>query len=280
MANTEKAASRAAVLAAAEVVHRAGKQVLTETATAKLAGISQGVYPNVAKLARACDLLLVFGGDGTILRAAKELNGAQTPLAGVNLGGLGFLTAIAAHELDTTLPRVLAGEFVLEPRPLLAATSSPGAPLPFLALNDFVLSRKAEPRLIELDVFVDDQEVTRYRCDGLIICSPTGSTAYSLSAGGAIVAPSAEVFTLTPICPHTLSNRSIIINSNSRIAIRAASRVPEIMLAGDGERLMDVPLDTTVQIARSRHYLRLVRLPTTSFFQTLRQKLQWSGSHV
>lgn len=277
LANTEKPASRDAVLAAAEIVRRTGKRVLTEQATAKLVGLTQDVLATPAELARNCDLLLVFGGDGTILRAAKEIHTATTPLVGINLGGLGFLTAIGATEVPQLLPRVLAGEFELEPRPLLAATD--GAK-PFLALNDFVLSRKADPRLVEIDVFVDGQEVTRYRCDGLIISSPTGSTAYSLSAGGAIVTPDAEVFTLTPICPHTLSNRSIVISLNSKISIRAASRVPELMLAGDGERVMDVPLGATVHISRSEHCVRLVRLPNTSFFQTLRQKLQWSGSHV
>jgi len=255
--------------------------VLTETTTAEMARLRCDVCPDAATLARQTDLLLVFGGDGTMLRAAREIAGSNTPILGINVGGLGFLTAVSSSQLVPALARVWAGEFTLEPRPLIKVTGQVrGQPLLQRALNDFVISRGAGSRLIEIEVSVDGQLLTRYRCDGLIISSPTGSTAYSLAAGGAIVSPEAEVFTLTPICPHTLSNRSVILGLNSTLQVKALSEKPEIMLAADGEMLGDLPRGESVTIVRSRRSVRLVRLDGSSFFQTLGQKLNWSGSNV
>jgi NAD+ kinase len=148
------------------------------------------------------------------------------------------------------------------------------------ALNDFVVSRGAGSRLIEIEVTVDGEELTRYRCDGLIVSSPTGSTAYSLAAGGAIVSPSAEVFTITPICPHTLSNRSVVVSLHSAIGIRALSGKMEALLSADGEVVAPLAAGETVVIRRSEQAVRLVHLPGDSFFRTLRQKLNWNGSSV
>jgi len=157
-------------------------------------------------------------GDGTMLRVAREMNGSRTPVLGINIGGLGFLTDVPSADLATALKRLWNREFSLDPRALIEATGKAGDRLIHsLALNDFVISRGIVSRLIELEVSVDDETLTTYRCDGLIVSSPTGSTAYSLAAGGAVVSPAAEVFTLTPICPHTLSNRSVVVSLNSRI---------------------------------------------------------------
>ena len=173
------------------------------------------------------DLLLVFGGDGTMLHVAREIAGSATPMLGVNIGGLGFLTAVPSDELTRALARIWHGEFKYESRALIEATGvCQGRKIRETALNDIVVSRGAVSRLISLDVSVDDEPVTRYRCDGLIISSPTGSTAYSLAAGGAIVLPTAEVFALTPICPHALSNRSIILPLSSTIRVKAISPPP------------------------------------------------------
>ena len=149
-----------------------------------------------------------------------------------------------------------------------------------VALNDFVVSRGATSRLIELEVLVNGEALTDYRADGLIISSPTGSTAYSLAAGGAIVSPSAPVLTITPICPHTLSNRSVIVSSESVIEVKVRSQKLEIFLTADGQ--VQLPLFSGDQICmrKSSKSVRLVRLPNSSFFQTLRQKLHWSGSSV
>jgi len=149
-----------------------------------------------------------------------------------------------------------------------------------VALNDFVLSRGAASRLIELNVTVDGEILTRYRCDGLIVSSPTGSTAYSLAAGGAVVSPAAEVFAITPICPHTLSNRSVIVGLQSKIEVTVLSRKLEVFLTADGQEQTPLAFGDVVQIYRSRKSVRLVRLLGRSFFETLRKKLNWSGSNV
>jgi NAD+ kinase len=149
-----------------------------------------------------------------------------------------------------------------------------------IALNDFVFGRGSTSRLIELEVSVDAEIVTSYRCDGLIVSTPTGSTAYSLAAGGAIVTPTARVITLTPICPHTLSNRSIIVSHRAVIAVRVLSRKLDTLLTADGQVQYPLTAGQTVRIRHSPHTVRLLRLERSSFFETLRRKLQWSGSHV
>jgi len=148
------------------------------------------------------------------------------------------------------------------------------------ALNDFVISRGAAPRLIDLEVTVNQEALTRYRCDGLIVCTPTGSTAYSLSAGGAVVSPTADVFTLTPICPHTLSNRSVVVGLDSTVRVKVLSRRVETVLTADGQKMIPLATDDLVTIQRSRHSIRLLHLAGSSFFETLRRKLNWSGSNV
>jgi NAD+ kinase len=149
-----------------------------------------------------------------------------------------------------------------------------------LALNDFVVTRGAAPRLIELEVSVDGDALTRYRCDGLIICSPTGSTAYSLSAGGAVIAPSAQVFGLTPICPHTLSNRSVVVSLEAVIKVKVLSQKVEVILTVDGQTTCPLAAGEVVSIRRSHHNLRLLHLAGSSFFETLRRKLNWNGSNI
>jgi NAD+ kinase len=281
LANPEKTNCRAALLKASRVLKAARREVLSDRTTLALAPLRCEALADSAALARHCDLLVVFGGDGTMLRAAREIKGALTPMMGVNVGGLGFLTAASSRELEPALAQALAGDFDLDVRPLVKATATlKGRERHFLALNDFVISRAGGSRLIELDVFVNGVELTCYRCDGLIISSPTGSTAYSLAAGGAIVSPSAECFTLTPICPHTLSNRSVILSLDSAIVVKALSARSEIMVSGDGEKDFDLPYGQAVEFVRSRRSVRLVRLHGANFFKTLRHKLGWSGSHV
>ena len=266
---------------AARLIAAAGRKVSTEAATAEFLSLSGPVSADAASLAREVDLLLVFGGDGTMLRVAREVAGCRTPILGINVGSLGFLTAVSSQELAKALKAVWEGEFTLESRPLIEATSkSQSAPLNLCALNDFVISRGAASRMIELLVSVDGEVLTRYRCDGLIVSSPTGSTAYSLSAGGAIVSPAAEVFTLTPICPHTLSNRSVIVSLSSKLEVKVINVKPETILAADGQVETRLHAGDEITIRRSRRALRLVRLAGSSFFGTLRQKLHWSGSHV
>ncbi len=250
---------------------------------ARLARLSESAAPNLRSLAAQADLLLVFGGDGTILRVAREAAGARTPILGINVGNLGFLTVASASHLPQVLTALWTGRFTVEPRPLIEAHRTPtrGPETgPQLALNDFVISRSSATRLIELQVEVDGDPLTRYRCDGLIVSSPTGSTAYSLAAGGAVVATDAEVFVLTPICPHTLSNRPVILNLRSTVQIRVLPSRVGILLSADGQVQTHLASGDIVRIRRSRHTVSLVRLAGTSFFETLRRKLRWRGSTV
>jgi len=281
LANSGKAASRALVQSAARLIQRSKRKLYCDAATAQLAGLKCDSFSGTAQLAEKVDLLLVFGGDGTILRVARDLAGSQTPILGVKVGGLGFLTTVQAPQLAAALKQIWEGDFQLDSRPLIQATGkAQNKNLAEIALNDFVIGRGATSRLIELAVTVDGEELTRYRCDGLIISSPTGSTAYSLAAGGAIVSPDSEVLTLTPICPHTLSNRSVILPMDSVVQVTVLSERVDTILTGDGQ--VQIPLSTGdfVQVRKSKLSVRLLRLRGSSFFQTLRQKLHWSGSHV
>ena len=279
--HSDKVAGSGAVAKAVRLIRAAGRQVFTDAVTAASANIKSAVCPDAATLARSVDLLLVFGGDGTMLRAAREIAGSQTPLLGVNLGGLGFLTGVPSRELTRALKHVWLGEFSVEPRALIAATARCGRQtLQLTALNDIVISRGVVSRLIELDVAVDGKPLTRYRGDGLIVSSPTGSTAYSLAAGGAIVSPTADVFTLTPICPHTLSNRSVIVSLDSTIQVKVISPRPLTALSADGQVLNELAEGDVITIRRSRDTIRLMHLAGTSFFETLRRKLHWRGANV
>ncbi|MCX6896912.1 MAG: NAD(+)/NADH kinase, partial [Verrucomicrobia bacterium] len=227
--NPEKPAFRAVIQQAARLVARSGRAVWSDDATTRFTDLKCQVAADAAALIRKVDLLLVFGGDGTMLRAARDTAGSRTPILGINIGGLGFLTAVSAHDLAAALKQVWAGNFRSESRALIeAAGRAGGKPFHHLALNDFVVSRGGVPRLVELEVGVDGQPLTRYRADGLIVSSPTGSTAYSLAAGGAIIAPTAEVFELTPICAHTLSNRSLILPFGSKIGIKVINPRPAV----------------------------------------------------
>jgi NAD+ kinase len=281
VANVEKVACRKLARQAARLIGNAGREVLADEATARFAGLGIPTLPDAAALTDAADLLLVFGGDGTMLRVAHEVAGSPTPILGINAGGLGFLTGVPAHQLSQALEQIWAGQAVLTARRVIeAAGTSRGAPFTGRALNEFVITRGATPRLIELEVRVDDDVLTRYRCDGLIVSSPTGSTAYSLSAGGAIVTPDAEVFTLTPICPHTLSNRSVIVSLRSKVRVTVLSRRVDTVLSADGQWPLPLRGGDVITIRRSRKAIQLLHLADSSFFETLRRKLNWSGSHV
>jgi NAD+ kinase len=281
VANTDKPACRGLVQQAAALIERASRRAICDAATARLAELKGPSCPDVATLTREVDLLMVFGGDGTMLRIAREAAGSQTPILGINAGGLGFLTDVPSDQLPTALKQIWAGEAILETRPLIeASVTAAGKPASSLALNDFVVTRGAAPRLIDLEVSVDNDVLTHYRCDGLIVCSPTGSTAYSLAAGGAVVSPAAEVFTLTPICPHTLSNRSVIVNLHSTVRVKVLSQKVEVILTADGQITSPLSAGDVVAIRKSRHGVRLLHLAGSSFFETLRRKLNWSGSNL
>lgn len=249
---------------------------MVDPLTDALLGTAHPQARDIRQVAERTDVILVFGGDGTMLRVAREIAGLDTPILGINTGGLGFLTAVSSTHVDTVLDELWSGRFDIESRPLLEAVR-PGQDRQ-LALNDFVISRSHVPRLIELEVRVDGVELTRYRCDGLIISSPTGSTAYSLAAGGAVIAPNAEVIALTPLSPHTLSIRPVIVSLSSTIQVRVVSSRVETLLSADGQVQIELANDDVVTMRRSKKSVQLARPAGSSFFGTLRQKLRWSGS--
>jgi len=280
VANPDKPECRSIIRRAVRLIGNSGRTVSADEDTASFGGLNVDTQPTQKKLARAVDLLIVIGGDGTFLGVSRDVAGSNTPMIGINAGRLGFLTTIPSDDLASALKKIWAGEFRSETRPLIEVVRTNGKrTATSLAMNDFVVARGEGSRLIEIDVRVNGDALTTYRCDGLIVSSPTGSTAYSLAAGGAIVSPNAEVFTLTPICPHTLSNRSVILNLNSEIEVEARSHSPQVNLSADGVLLSHMAKGESVTIRRSRKSVRLLHLAGDSFFQTLGAKLHWTGAH-
>ncbi len=276
--NPEKAGAGELIARTAANATAAGIEILVETNTAEVAGLIGQDRGTLREVAAEADLLMVFGGDGTMLGVARDLADRSTPMLGVNTGGLGFLTTVGASQLFEVLDQLWDGKFRLEERHLIEAQGTASElPIRLSALNDFVISGGAASRLIELEVLVNGDVLTQYRCDGLIVSSPTGSTAYSLAAGGAIVSPSADVFMITPISPHTLSNRSVVVGMDSEVQVRVLSRRLEVFLTADGQVQMPLSFEDLVRIRRSNHSIALVRLPQNTFFMTLRQKLNWRG---
>lgn len=276
--NPDKPDFAPTVAEAVRLLQAAGCAVLADAATARAARLQVPVRRDPARLSRAVDLLLVFGGDGTMLRVAREVAGLPTPLLGINIGGLGFLASASTDRLPEELALVERQEYVLESRSLIEAALRRGRrEQRCLALNDFVIARGHAARLIELSVAVDGEVLTRYRGDGLIVSSPTGSTAYSLAAGGPLICPTAEVFSLTPICPHTLSNRSVVVSLDSAIRVELSTPQPATIFSADGQVMHDLAPGDAITIRRSRKTVRLMHLPGASFFETLRQKLHWRG---
>ena len=280
VAKAETSAAKRIVRQAAKLAEAAGLHPVTDENTATLTKLNISIRKNPLAISRLADLIMVFGGDGTMLHWARSTAGSGTPIFGVNIGGLGFLTAVSWKDLSKAMNAVAAGKFSIESRTLLSAAGQTcQGQFKLKAMNDFVISRGSVPRMIRLEVKVDGEVLTTYRCDGLVISTSTGSTAYSLAAGGAILAPEAKVISITPICPHTLSNRAVIINHQSTVEVRMLDRKREANLSADGWDCLEIETESPVIIRRNQQSVKLARLTDSSFFKTLRHKLQWMGSH-
>ncbi|HTX16473.1 MAG TPA: NAD(+)/NADH kinase [Candidatus Baltobacteraceae bacterium] len=223
------------------------------------------------------DLLIVFGGDGTLLSAARALGGHDVPILGVNLGGLGFLTSVTLEELYPALEQVLEEKHRTSNRMMLdAEIQRKGEPSEVqCALNDAVANKGERARMLDFDVHVDGHHVGRYRADGLIVATPTGSTAYSLAAGGPIVDPSLDAFIITPICPHMLTNRPLVIPATSQIDLDFTAAEKPLFVTLDGQISLELEPTDRVRITKSAKRVALVRPPNKSYFQILRNKLRW-----
>jgi len=252
-----------------------GKEVVLDAKTAALIGEPAGYKKT--EVATRSDLMVVLGGDGTMLSAARLLEERAVPILGVNMGGLGFLTEVSVDQLYPTLEKIFAGEFAIEERLMLRARIHRHGEHVAQAtvLNDVVVSKGTLARLIELHIAIDGHFVTSLRADGVIVATPTGSTAYSLSAGGPIVNPSVHVLMVTPICPHTLSHRPLVIPSTASLEIVLTSKDEGAMATLDGQVGVALTQGDTVVVAASEHRTLLVRLPDRTYYEVLRRKLKW-----
>jgi len=243
--------------------------------TAAYAGRADGL--NRDEVPEDCQFVIVLGGDGTLLSAAVAIGDRPIPLFAVNLGTLGFLTAITAEEMYPELERALRGEHRLGHRRMVECTVVRGGEDVgrYMALNDIVVSKAPKAPMIELDTFIDNHHVCRYRADGLIVATPTGSTAYSLSAGGPIVFPTVAAFCITPICPHTLTNRPVIVPDSARITVIIEAPDGDAYLNADGKIGEHLWKGDRLVMKRSAHTLNLIRPPRLLYFDLLRQKLKW-----
>ena len=229
------------------------------------------------KIAEQSDILLVLGGDGTLLAAARVAAARDIPILPINMGSLGFLTSFTVDELYPALEETLAGRSSIFTRVMLQVELLRGTEVVALqhVLNDAVVNKGALARMIELELSIDGDFVCRYRADGLVVATPTGSTAYSLSAGGPIVHPSVEAFIITPICPHTLTDRPVVVRDYTRIEIKLTTNAEDVYLTLDGQKGIPMEENDCIRVTRSTRHLHLIQPPQKSYFDILRSKLKW-----
>jgi NAD+ kinase len=246
-------------------------EVVNQFQLSDVEGVKRSEIPGLA------DALVVFGGDGTMLSVARLVKDQKCPILGVNLGSLGFLTEVTLDELYTDLRNVIDGHYRLEKRCMIQAlvVSDGEVTETYNALNDVVINKAALARVITVDAYFDESFIASFVADGMIVSSPTGSTAYNLSAGGPIVYPSLESIVITPICPHTLTNRPLIIPASHQIRFVLKSG-KDVMLTIDGQIGMDFLEGDEVICTRSPYFVELIRPDDRGFFDVLRQKLKWA----
>ena len=226
------------------------------------------------------DALITLGGDGTLLRGARWLDGKDKPILGVNLGRLGFLTSCQTEDLEAALKYLAGGEYVAQPRMALSARAidaSGETRKQWRALNDFVLHKGGFARVVRLDISVDGESIGTYAADGIVISTPTGSTAYSLSAGGPVVVPTVESIIITPVSPHTLAIRSLVIPADGEVTVEANESPTELLVTVDGQVGTSFVKGEKLKVRRADNPVRIVRFPGATFFERMRVKLGWGG---
>ena len=229
------------------------------------------------ELVKGADLIVVLGGDGTMIGAARMVGDAETPVLGVNFGTLGYLADFTVEDMIPALESVLAGDYTLDRRLMLSATVERNGKRQMhdRVLNDVVISKSALARIIEIEAHVDRKFVNRFRADGLIISTPTGSTAYNLSAGGPIIYPSMDAVVITPICPHTLSNRPLVVPDDAEFELVLKTPREEVALTLDGQVGMPLEYEDRVAVRKSRTGFNLIQAHSRNYFDVLRNKLKW-----
>jgi NAD+ kinase len=253
-----------------------GCQVVVDRETGRIVADGAAVV-ELAGLPVRVELIVVLGGDGTLLSVARAVHGLEVPILGVNLGGLGFLTATTVEAMYPTLKAVLRGDCAAEERMALAVSLERGGETlaEYHALNDVVIAKGGQGRLLDLEVSVDGQTASAYRADGLIIATPTGSTAYNLSAAGPILFPTMDAVVLTPVASHALTNRPIVLPATAQVDVTLLRQTPDAALWLDGQPGLAVTRKDVVRVHRSDGRVRLIRDPNKSYFQVLRTKLKW-----
>lgn len=278
--NLEKPGLREAVSLLLSQLETSGMDYLLEERIVPILGDAAAGWRNICSAGMVecvskADILVAFGGDGTILAAARQVGARGTPILGVNLGKLGFLAEVAPEEMHGMISDILANRFVVEDRLVLEA-GSPALPGKTLhAINDLVVDKSRSPRLIDIETHIDGAFAVTYKGDGLIISTPTGSTAYALSNGGPIVTPMSGVIGITPISPHTLSGRPLIVPDTSAIRVVVHAHTDEVLLSSDGQVEAFLKPPAELSIRKAGYSLRLVKRVDRSYFDVLRAKLFW-----
>ena len=226
------------------------------------------------KLGTSCDILISLGGDGTILRNARLLASSKTPILGINLGKLGFLAEVSLDELNECLDDILSNQYTIETRMMLESYGN-GMKTKFTALNDIVVSKYGASRVMDIETYVNKEYLATFTGDGIIISTPTGSTAYALANGGPIVTPRNPSITISPICPHTLTARPVIVPDDSVIMLKVLSTVSGIQLTADGQQEKQLSSPAKISVQKAPFEARLVKRKSTSYYKVLREKLHW-----
>lgn len=269
-----------AALLAARIAEWAAAHEVNLFVDERVGNLPSGIFsaPDV-EIAENSDLIIVLGGDGTMIATARLVGGRGTPVLGVNLGTLGYMTDFAVEDVIPALEYVMHGDYEVERRMMLdwAVIRHLAKVAEGTALNEVVVNKSALARIIEIDFTVGSHYVTTYRADGLIVATPTGSTAYNVSAGGPIIAPGTEAISICPICPHTLTNRPLVLPDDVKIKLHIRTRDQEVMFTSDGQTGLPLEPDDTVLVNKSAKTLNTVVAMDRNYFEILRSKLKWSG---
>lgn len=271
-----------------QMFEKAGIRPLVERKLGKASGLGEAVSPGgTVALADAkdipalADMVFSLGGDGTFLGAARLLSGSPTPVLGINLGGLGFLAECKVGEAGAMLARICAGDYEVEKREMFSVRIEGGKPWAGEALNDVVVNCATATKILDLELHIDGSHITTFKADGIICSTPTGSTGYSLSAGGPVVHPTLPLAVITPICPHTLANRPLVVSNKTEIRFRCPSPDEENVSATlDGRTVRPVSPGGEVVVTKSDRSVNLVKSPFTDYFSILKTKLMWATRHT
>lgn len=250
-------------------------EVFVESVLAKKIGINEGTKES--EIPKKVDIVIVLGGDGTFLGVARLVNEYDVPILGINLGGLGFLTEFTVKEVFTMMESVVKGNYEVEDREMISATVYKGGKKldDYLVLNDLVINNGPVSRIVDLAVYIDGSRITTFKADGIIFSTPTGSTAYSLSAGGPIVYPTLPVIVITPICPHILTNRPLVVSSNTEIKVKVLTEAQHTYLTLDGQIGITLDLNDEIVLKGSSSKVKLIKSPYRDYFTILKTKLMW-----